>query len=43
MSAAKLHPDIKLILAKLENDTLFALTATVTQGLLKNKVNKRKG
>lgn len=43
MSSSKLHPDIKHILLKLPEDTLFALTATVTQGLLKNKITRRHG
>lgn len=43
MSSAELHPDIKLILLKLPEDVLFALAATVTQGLLKNKLRRKNG
>lgn len=39
----KLHPDVKIILSKLPNDTLFGLAATVTQHLLKNKIKNRDG
>lgn len=43
MSRGNFHPDVCSILSKLPDKSLFALTATVTQGLLKEKINDRKG
>lgn len=43
MDNIKAKNGIRQILLNLENDDLLALAATVTQGLLKKKLNNREG